>query len=430
MGLSAGYDGSMEPSEGSMLSRCLPGVDLEEFAGRYWGREPYVAPSVDPRRFRDLITLDGVDEAMRVRGLRVRVVDKDQVVRADAEYTNTVRGFTGLDMAKVSELYMAGGSLHLVDVCQSWAPLYAVSAALTKELSCRARAQVFAMSSAAEAGLVAHYDSVGVILMQIEGRKRWRLYAPPKPLPLDGFHNYARFERELGDLTSGKEPLLDIVLEPGQAFYLPRGFVHENAAVGDRSLHVSFTLREVAWHDALQLVVQDAVKAAAEDEAFRHTLPLGFLSQSAEDKGALEEAFKGLVARFQEGLNAEGIHDLLVRDQLVAGGACVRLADLERLDAGVAGPGARYRVHSDCAFRFEREGEKVSVRLQGNRVLRLGAAAEEPLAFVLGTGGEAFVLADVPGPLSDDDKGYLLHKLVELGLLGVEPPGESTEERV
>jgi lysine-specific demethylase/histidyl-hydroxylase NO66 len=58
--------------------------------------------------------------------------------------------------------------------------------------------------------------------MQLEGKKRWKLYSPRESSEvLPRFSSPNLSEEELG------EPILDVVLEPGDLLYFPRGTFHQ-----------------------------------------------------------------------------------------------------------------------------------------------------------------------------------------------------------
>ncbi len=61
-----------------------------------------------------------------------------------------------------------------------------------------------------------------MFILQIEGKKRWRLYEPrnkQEELP--------RFSSPNFDQSEIGEPCLDVVLEAGDLLYLPRGTIHQ-----------------------------------------------------------------------------------------------------------------------------------------------------------------------------------------------------------
>jgi ribosomal protein L16 Arg81 hydroxylase len=90
----------------------------------------------------------------------------------------------------------------------------------------------------------AHFDPHGVLLTQVEGRKRVRLVSPDQLALLhrmDGF--FAR--RSLDDPELHKSPdfdpdqVLDVTLAPGESLFIPAGWFHEVRAL-DRSMTLSF----------------------------------------------------------------------------------------------------------------------------------------------------------------------------------------------
>jgi lysine-specific demethylase/histidyl-hydroxylase NO66 len=71
-------------------------------------------------------------------------------------------------------------------------------------------------------GFAPHYDDIEAFVLQLEGRKHWKLYKPRSEgevLPRYSSSNFN--EDEIGS------PVLDVVLEPGDMLYFPRGFIHQ-----------------------------------------------------------------------------------------------------------------------------------------------------------------------------------------------------------
>lgn len=99
--------------------------------------------------------------------------------------------------------------------------------------------QIQAIATAGAGGAFQkHFDRQDLFVVQIEGRKRWRISGPPadrlsKPVTED--------QRRIPTSVVA-EP----VLSPGDAMFLPAGFWHECDNLSDRSLHLSVLLRSVA----------------------------------------------------------------------------------------------------------------------------------------------------------------------------------------
>ena len=127
------------------------------------------------------------------------------------------------------------------------------------------------LTPAATQGFAPHYDDIEAFILQVEGAKEWRVYAPVSPgetLP----------RSSSADLTHADigEPVLTATLRAGELLYFPRGWVHEARSVTDAdSLHltVSTALRHT-WRDLLEILLPATLDlAASEDIDFRQTLP-------------------------------------------------------------------------------------------------------------------------------------------------------------
>eukprot|EP00929_Paragymnodinium_shiwhaense_P078454 TRINITY_DN40674_c0_g1_i1.p1 TRINITY_DN40674_c0_g1~~TRINITY_DN40674_c0_g1_i1.p1 ORF type:complete len:530 (+),score=104.78 TRINITY_DN40674_c0_g1_i1:77-1666(+) len=83
-------------------------------------------------------------------------------------------------------------------------------------------------------GLAPHFDDVEIFVIQTEGSKRWRLYKPVPGWELANKHSRDYKPSDLG------QPTLEVVLQPGDVLYMPRGTPHEACcSEGDESFHVT-----------------------------------------------------------------------------------------------------------------------------------------------------------------------------------------------
>jgi ribosomal protein L16 Arg81 hydroxylase len=76
-------------------------------------------------------------------------------------------------------------------------------------------------------GFAAHYDVHDVFVLQVAGRKRWYVHEPVLVDPLPD----QPWDQRKTEVTAraAEPPLMDTVLAPGDALYLPRGFLHSAA---------------------------------------------------------------------------------------------------------------------------------------------------------------------------------------------------------
>ncbi|MFF4094611.1 JmjC domain-containing protein [Streptomyces sp. NPDC001834] len=148
-------------------------------------------------------------------------------------------------------------------------------------------------------GFGLHWDDHDVVVVQVHGSKRWRLYGSTREAPT--FRDVESPERPEGD------PVADIVLAPGDALYLPRGWWHAvTADQGTESLHLTFGMVPHTGAD-LMLWVVDQLRSSL---ALRKDIPrFASLSEHSDFIAALrgevlnELADPRLVERWAESID-------------------------------------------------------------------------------------------------------------------------------
>jgi len=79
-----------------------------------------------------------------------------------------------------------------------------------------------------------HWDTHGVFVLQLIGRKHWRVYAPTFEQPLA----HQKSTHHKADCP--KEPVLDTILEAGDLLYIPRGWWHDALPMeGQPTFHIA-----------------------------------------------------------------------------------------------------------------------------------------------------------------------------------------------
>jgi ribosomal protein L16 Arg81 hydroxylase len=93
-----------------------------------------------------------------------------------------------------------------------------------------------------------HFDSEDLIVLQVEGSKRWKIYSPPVANPVK--------DMPKPPAPDGL-PAFDEVLGPGDFLFLPAGHWHYCENVPGRSLHVGiFFEPPTGWHAVKALMPQ------------------------------------------------------------------------------------------------------------------------------------------------------------------------------
>eukprot|EP00892_Ulva_mutabilis_P012077 jgi/Ulvmu1/9241/UM005_0341.1 len=158
------------------------------------------------------------------------------------------------DVAVVRKRYAAGASVRLLHP-QRWVGSVArLLAPLEELLQCPLGCNAY-LTPPSSQGFAPHFDDVDVYVLQAEGRKRWRVYAPLPGHALPRYSSRDFVESEVGAC------MLDVVLAPGDLLYLPRGTIHQAEALpGAASLHltVSADYRR-SWADLLEASLQEGM---------------------------------------------------------------------------------------------------------------------------------------------------------------------------
>jgi len=136
-------------------------------------------------------------------------------------------------------------------------------------------------------GFAPHWDDVEVFMMQLEGKKHWKIYSPrseEETLP--------RFSSDNLEQNDVGSPVIEVDLEPGDMIYMPRGTIHQGNCLSDQhSLHITISTYQLnSWTDLLEKLLPAALAAASqEDIQFRQGLPRDFLQHTGvvnEDKSS------------------------------------------------------------------------------------------------------------------------------------------------
>ncbi|HEX2285276.1 MAG TPA: cupin domain-containing protein, partial [Mycobacterium sp.] len=257
-----------------MLHRCVA-ADPETFAHEYWGSKPLLSRAEAlPRDFSDLLSADAVDELIAERGVRapfIRLAKEGDVLAKDC-YLGPA-GFGAeipdqVDSAKLLNEFASGATIVLQGLHRVWPPLIDFVRQAVDDLGHPVQANAY-ITPPASRGFDPHYDVHDVFVLQVSGQKRWMVHDPvfDHPLPSQPWtqHRAAIAER------AADEPAIDTVLSPGDALYLPRGWVHSAQALATTSIHLTIGVSASTGVDVARAVVDQL----AGIEKFRKSLPMG-----------------------------------------------------------------------------------------------------------------------------------------------------------
>lgn len=190
---------------------------------------------------------------------------------------------------KVWDYYNNGCSLRMLNPATYNNNIWKVCAGLQEFFGCFTGANTY-LTPPSTQGFAPHYDDVEVFMLQVEGRKRWKIYPPFEndELPRTSSRNYHPNEVK-------QEMAIYEILNPGDVLYIPRGWIHQGECLaGEHSLHVTIsTNQKNSWADLLEKILPRALSTAIKDnDQFRRGLPLDYkmyMGVSNSDREDMQE---------------------------------------------------------------------------------------------------------------------------------------------
>ena len=390
---------------GLALRRCVA-VDAGEFAERYWDREALLSKRIGD--FTDLLSLADVDELLGRRGLRtpfLRVAKEGRLVEP-ARYTGG--GGVGAEIAdqvldeRLVRLYADGATLVLQGLHRLWPALIDFAVDLRADLGTPVQINAY-LTPPESRGFATHYDTHAVFVLQVAGRKHWRVHRPVVTDPIErqawGGHT--------GEVaaTAAAEPVIDTVLEPGDALYLPRGWLHAAEALDEQSLHLTVGLRAPTRF----AIVEALLRLAADEPSLRAGLPIG---TDLADRDAIASAFADTVKALHSWL------DRVTPDEVAAvlrpdAWRAARPAPLSPIAQRAAidrlTPDSTLTVRRGLSYRVE-AGAQFVLRLP-DRDITFPALCAEAVTRVLR--GPPVRVGDLPGLDDDHDRLVVARRLLK-----------------
>ena len=219
-----------------------------------------------PGRFELLLPWAALNEvltALRSSGDRVRIVRDGRRVPVE-EYLWQPRHAMGsrLRLHAVHRMLSQGATL-VVDAIDEMVPaIGALAASFEDVFRARVGVNVYA-GFRRQHGFDLHWDDHDTVILQVAGRKAWRVFAPTRLHPLR--EDVAAAPAP----SSAATPSWEGLLEDGTLLYMPRGWWHVATPVDEPSLHLTFGLYHQTGADLLDWI---ATRARAHVEA-RQDLP-------------------------------------------------------------------------------------------------------------------------------------------------------------
>ncbi|XP_024146318.1 ribosomal oxygenase 1 isoform X2 [Oryzias melastigma] len=254
-----------------------------------WEKKPIYVRRRNPDYYKGLFSTAEFDRILREENVQFGVnLDVTSYTNGKRETLNPpgrALPFT------VWDFYESGCSLRMLNPQAFSSTVWNVLSILQEQFGSMAGANVY-LTPPGTQGFAPHYDDIEAFVVQLEGKKHWRVYNPrseEEVLPVFSSPNF--------DQSDIGKPILDVVLEAGDLLYFPRGFIHQGRCLPDaHSLHITISsFQKNSWGDLMQKVVTAALEIAMEEDVeFRKGLPLDYLTYMGvqnSDKDPRREKF-------------------------------------------------------------------------------------------------------------------------------------------
>jgi hypothetical protein len=301
------------------LADLLAPVSVLQFLEAFRARKRLHIGASEPTRAETLFSWRDIDTVLSAHMLEENVkIMRDGVRVAPLFYTsNEGKQF---DVRALHDLLPQGASI-VVDDVERWVPrIRQLSAAIEREMGIRTESNAY-LSFFRGGAFKPHWDYMDVLVVQVYGRKMWRVWNAeiPNPVGMAG----------RGKVNTSVTPDQEVELGPGDVLFIPRGEPHAAAVSAGRSVHLTIGLHSYTGIDFLVHLR----KLAAKDPLLRMDLPR---HSSDEQASAHEASLKHRLHRLIDAASMsqflqEGDLFRLPESQTAVSGALPQMNDVLRL---------------------------------------------------------------------------------------------------
>ncbi len=389
------------------LERLLAPLTLDAFLERYWEREVLYLKRGDAHYYDALLTLRDLERVVATGGLRYPALQLSRggTFLPPEAFCKDVRSgeivFSGVpDLDRLQAAYQSGATLWLPGLHRAWRPLAELAGEVESYFNHGVHTNIY-LTPRGSQGFDPHYDTHEVFVLQISGRKHWKIFDSLVELP----HQSQPFHPSMYKPST---PVLELDLEPGDLLYMPRGVVHTTQALDEPSAHVTLGISLYTYIEILTIWLQ----SLRNHPGVRAGLPPGFLNRP-EAKAPLARNLAELLADLARSLDYERLVDAFL-DRVRAG-----YPGKLNLDAGFH---ANPAINSESKLRTLDRGNYALSEKGENILLRFSDKTVEIPAIARGFMQEicarpSFRLCELSCRLDEGARLALTRRLYEEGFL-------------
>lgn len=324
--------GDFSPTHGRTAYKFLKGLaSSPTFIKEYWHKQPLLIRGSKGNWISDAFTIER--DLKLVDGSYISGHKTADIMRNGSK-TDTwafvplkadpARATTWQEVAEAME----GGTIYFNTAGSLWSTLGGLCRLTNAAFGLPANVNVYITPPGQILSVSPHTDRQDVLVFQTQGRKRWRVYAPPKrskgvdPLNRGKAGDVLSFE-ELG------KPMIDTVLQKGDLLYVPAGFPHTTDTSHsidltsnegqENSVHLTMGLDTHVWGLTLAHLRWSVLQRCGKEHTINiesdliywqamETIPIGFLVSG--------NSWKDTINNIKEGKGVDENYCKLVTDEL------------------------------------------------------------------------------------------------------------------
>lgn len=268
------------------FAETLGTIGVDDFLGRIWGRTFAHLPGARGR-FRELLPWSAVNDMLQKHRLeppRLRLV-RNGAFAAKTSYLRYESKVPFVVPEALSQQLRDGYTL-IIDAVDDMADgVMRLAEDFERVLQEGVQVNLYA-GWREQQGFHRHCDTHDVVVLQVYGKKYWRVYEGGRRHPLKD------------DVEPNQHAPQTVVwegtLEDGDVLYIPRGWWHEASGVGDVTLHLTFGIHQRTGVNLLHWMA-DQLRASTEFRA-----PLQRFASPEAQAEQLAELRRQLLATFDD----------------------------------------------------------------------------------------------------------------------------------
>jgi ribosomal protein L16 Arg81 hydroxylase len=224
------------PDPNDALAAILHPVTEREFLFRHLGKA-FVHIRGKPGRFEELLPWQELNRVLaqhRLDDPRIRVAKEGKIIPASAFLSyarpRQFERMPTINAEALSALLRGGATLVVEKMDEVYEPLTILAEKLERKLGVRIQANAYAAWHCSR-GFDVHWDDHDALILQVYGRKDWKLYGTTRRFPLG---------RDISpNVNAPTDPVWEGELQPGDLLYIPRGEWHVALPKNEPTLHVT-----------------------------------------------------------------------------------------------------------------------------------------------------------------------------------------------